>query len=333
MYNGVPPCHGAFLYSGFIGRCQINADWKFYKKSISYYRKLAFWVFCQRFSDIDHDDVDPFLLSCDEKVFCKIQGIIDLKKFVSRSYLALVYGLLYLPILILIFYSFNQAKYSTVWQGFSVKWYLKLLKNPLIIDAFFNSIAVAAISSVIACMLGTLCALIFYRYRFKGIKIMHSMLYCIIMSPDIVMGISLLMVFVILGIHPGFLTLLLSHITFCFPFVAVTVYARLSGFDPAVIDAAKDLGATEFEIFYKVILPMSMPAVIAGWLLSFTLSLDDVVVSFFVTGPGFEILPLKIYSMVRLGVKPEVNALCSVLFLLTLVAVMAAHFLIKEKSK
>lgn len=256
-----------------------------------------------------------------------------MKAFFSRSYLALVYSLLYVPILVLIVYSFNRAKYSTVWKGASLTWYVKLMHNSLVIDAFFNSLYVALFSSILACLLGTLCAVIFYRYRFAGRKVLHSMLYCVIMSPDIVMGISLLMVFVILGIEPGFLTLLVSHITFCFPFVAITVHARLSGFDPAIIDAAKDLGASEFQTFARIILPMSLPAVIAGWLLSFTLSLDDVVVSFFVTGPGFEILPLKIYSMVRLGVKPEVNALCSVMFVFTMIAVSTAHILVKERSR
>lgn len=256
-----------------------------------------------------------------------------MRNLLSRSYLGLVYSLLYLPIGVLIVYSFNSARYSTQWKEFSFKWYVKLMNNPLILDAFFNSLLVAVTSSLIACLLGTLSAVIFYRYRFAGRKILHSMLYCVIMSPDIVMGISLLMVFVLLGFDPGFLTLLLSHVTFCFPFVAITVYARLSGFDPAVIDAAKDLGATEFQTFSRIILPMSMPAVIAGWLLSFTLSLDDVVVSFFVTGPGFEILPLKIYSMVKLGVKPEVNALCTVMFIITMTVVLSAHLLVKEKRK
>jgi spermidine/putrescine transport system permease protein len=153
------------------------------------------------------------------------------------------------------------------------------------------------------------------------------------MSPDIVMGISLLMLFVLAGLTPGFLTLLAAHVTFCVPFVIVLVHARISGFDPAVVDAARDLGAREQDVFFRIILPMILPAVLAGWLLSFTLSIDDVIISFFVTGPGFEILPLKIYSMVKLGVTPEVNALCTVLFLLTLAAVFAAHILTKERKK
>jgi len=152
------------------------------------------------------------------------------------------------------------------------------------------------------------------------------------MSPDIVMGISLLILFVALQLPLGFWTLLLAHITFCVPFVVVTVLSRVSGFDKHLIEAARDLGASEFQTFRQVMLPLLVPAVAAGWLLSFTLSLDDVIISFFVTGATYEILPLKIYSMVRLGVKPEINALCTIIFGLTLVLVMIAQWLLKEKK-
>ena len=201
------------------------------------------------------------------------------------------------------------------------------------LDAFFNSMTVAVVSSIIATVIGTLGAFAVNRYRFAGRKIFFGLIHSVMMSPDIVMGISLLMLFVLMGVETGFLTLLLAHITFCLPFVIVTVHARISGFDPAVVDAARDLGAREFEVFFRIILPMILPAVLAGWLLSFTLSLDDVIISFFVTGPEFEILPLKIYSMVRLGVKPEVNALCAILFLITLAAVALAHFLTVGTAK
>ena len=250
----------------------------------------------------------------------------------KKSYLTLVYLFLYVPILVLIVYSFNAAKYATVWKGATLKWYTKLFENQMLMDAMINSITVAVASSIVATAIGTLGALAFYRYRFAGRRPLYAMVYTTMMSPDIVMGISLLCLFIFLGLKLGFITLLLAHVTFCLPFVIVTVYARISGFDPAVIDAAKDLGAGEFQIFRRVILPMTAPAVVAGWLLSFTLSLDDVIVSFFVTGPDFEILPLKIYSMVRLGVKPEVNALCTLMFIFTLLTVMAAHFLVKEKT-
>ena len=256
-----------------------------------------------------------------------------MKRWMGISWLTAVYAFLYIPLLTLMVYSFNQARYTTVWKGFTLKWYVRLMENQQLLDAFFNSLTVALVASVIATVIGTLGAFVVSHYRFAGRKIFFGLIYSVMMSPDIVMGISLLMLFVLMGMETGFLTLLLAHVTFCLPFVVVTVYARISDFDPAVIDAAKDLGAGEFMIFRHIILPMVTPAVMAGWLLSFTLSLDDVIISFFVTGPEFEILPLKIYSMVRLGVKPEVNALCTILFLLTLVAVTTAHFLTKEKEK
>ncbi|HDP26266.1 MAG TPA: spermidine/putrescine ABC transporter permease PotC [Deltaproteobacteria bacterium] len=245
-------------------------------------------------------------------------------------YLSAIYVCLYLPILILVIYSFNASRYSTNWQGFTLQWYSALFSNTSLMEAFRNSLLVAFSSSVVATVIGTLAALAFYRYRFWGRQIMSSFIYVVMMSPDIVMGISLLMFFIILGVQTGAFTLLLAHITFCLPFVVVTVYARISGFDRNIIDVAKDLGASEMQMFRHIMLPMIIPAIIAGWLLSFTLSLDDVIVSFFTTGPSFEILPLKIYSMVRLGIKPEINALSTVMFFLSLLTVTVSHLVIKE---
>lgn len=248
------------------------------------------------------------------------------------AYMASIYLFLYLPLAVLVIYSFNDARFSTDWRGLTLKWYVSLLHNSLLLDALANSLVVAAISSVVATLIGTLAAFAFFRYRFPGRKVLYSLIYVVMMSPDIVMGISLLIFFLFLGFPIGFLTLLLAHVTFCLPFVVVTVYARISGFDLSVLEASKDLGATEFQTFRYVILPMLMPAVLSGWLLSFTLSLDDVIVSFFVTGPTFEILPLKIYSMVRLGIKPEINALSTVLFGFTLASVSLSQYLLKERK-
>ncbi|HSL60882.1 MAG TPA: spermidine/putrescine ABC transporter permease PotC [Desulfotignum sp.] len=256
-----------------------------------------------------------------------------MKRWIKISWVSVVFAFLYGPLLVLMVFSFNQARYTTAWQGFSLEWYQRLLGNQQLLDAFFNSLTVAFFSSLVATFMGTLGAFVVAWYRFAGRKLFFGLVYSVMMSPDIVMGISLLMLFIMAGLTPGFFTLLAAHITFCLPFVIVLVHARISGFDPAVVDAARDLGAREHEVFFRIILPMILPAVLAGWLLSFTLSLDDVIISFFVTGPGFEILPLKIYSMVKLGVTPEVNALCTVLFILTLAAVLAAHVLIKEKKK
>lgn len=250
-----------------------------------------------------------------------------MRRFIKIGYVSLIYLFLYIPILILIIYSFNDTRFSTNWQGFTFKWYKVLITDGPLMEAFMNSLIIAFSSSTIATILGTLGAFAIYRYRFIGRKVMYSFIYVVMMSPDIVMGISLLMFFIMLGMKTGALTLLLAHITFCLPFVVVTVYARISGFDPHIIDVAKDLGASETKMFRHVILPMLMPAIIAGWLLSFTLSLDDVVVSFFTIGPSFEILPLKIYSMVRLGIKPEINALSAVMFLVSFITVTIAHFI------
>jgi len=250
----------------------------------------------------------------------------------KKIYLVSVYIFLYLPIFILIIFSFNSSKYSISWEGWSLEWYKKILDSPLLMDAAAHSIVIAVLSATLATMIGTLASVSLYRFRFKGRKALEGLLYIIMMSPDIVMAISLLALFIALHIHLGFVSLLLSHITFCLPFVVITVYSRLSGFDPSLIEAAMDLGAGEWRVFYRIILPLAFPAVLAGWLLSFTLSIDDVIVSFFVTGPTFEILPLKIYSMVRLGVKPEVNALATILFLIPLLCVSFSQLLLKEKK-
>jgi spermidine/putrescine transport system permease protein len=151
--------------------------------------------------------------------------------------------------------------------------------------------------------------------------------------PDIVLGISLLLLFSFFHINLGFTSLFLAHVTFCLPFVIITVYTRLTGIDKNIFEAAKDLGANEFIILLKITLPLLLPAIIASWLLSFTLSFDDVMISYFVAGPSFEILPLKIYSMARIGVKPELNALCSMIFLITLLVVVSAQFALRKKPK
>ena len=164
-------------------------------------------------------------------------------------------------------------------------------------------------------------------------KLLQGLLGVTLMSPDIVMAVSLLVLFIVLHIKLGFWSLLLSHTTFCLPFVTVTVLSRLQGFDRHLIEAAQDLGAAEWQAMARVVLPLAAPAIVAGWMLGFTLSLDDVVVSFFVTGPDFEVLPLKIYSMVRMGVKPEVNALAALLFALSLVLVGGSQILLRGKLK
>lgn len=250
----------------------------------------------------------------------------------KKIYATFIYILLYLPISVLIIYSFNSSKYAVEWKGFSTIWYENLMEDYTLLEAAGHSISVAFVSGIIATILGTLGALALYRYDFFGKKFINSLVYVLIMSPEIVMGISLLMLFVFISLPLGFISLLIAHITFCLPFVIVTVMARLNGFDKNIIEAAKDLGASEFVTFKSIILPNIFPSIVAGFLLSLTLSFDDVIISFFVTGPDYEILPLKIYSMVRLGVKPEINALCTIMFVFTLVMILFSQILIKEKK-
>ncbi|TQP15905.1 spermidine/putrescine ABC transporter permease PotC [Vibrio cholerae] len=249
------------------------------------------------------------------------------------SFMSLVYLFLYLPIIVLIANSFNENKFGIKWGGFTTKWYHALMNNDSLMQAAWHSINVAVFSATAATLIGSLTAVALFRYQFKGKKVVSGMLFVVMMSPDIVMAISLLALFLVMGAKLGFFTLLIAHITFCLPFVVVTVYTRLNGFDVKMLEAAKDLGAGEWVILKKIILPLAKPAVAAGWLLSFTLSLDDVIISSFVTGPTYEILPLKIYSMVKVGISPEVNALATVMLVVSLVLVFASQLLAREKVK
>jgi len=253
-------------------------------------------------------------------------------RWLKQLYLWLVYAFLYLPIGVLVVYSFNASKNPYIWGGFSGQWYTKLWQNEALIGAAVNSLLLAVSSAALSTLIGTLTAIALHRYRFRGKRVLNGMLFVVMMSPDIVLAISLLALFILLGVQLGYLSLLLAHITFCLPFVVVTVYSRLSGFNPQILEAARDLGASELRTILTVLVPIIFPAVLAGWLLGFTLSLDDVVVSMFVTGPTFEVLPLRIYSMVRLGLKPEVNALAAVLLALSLLALIGSQFLLLRKK-
>jgi spermidine/putrescine transport system permease protein len=248
-------------------------------------------------------------------------------------YLWLVYGFLYLPMAVLVAYSFNTSKYGTRWEGLTFQWYRNLASDTGLMDAAFNSLTVAVLAATLGTLIGTVGAIGLQRYRFRGRNFLQGLLFVTLMSPDIVMGVSLLVLFIALHIRLGFWSLLLAHTTFCLPFVTVTVLSRLRDFDRRLIEAAQDLGAGEGRAVWHVILPLARPAIAAGWLLSFTLSLDDVVVSFFVTGPTFEVLPLRIYSMVRLGVKPEVNAMATLLFAVSLLLVTVSQMLLRKGER
>lgn len=249
------------------------------------------------------------------------------------SFITLVYAFLYLPIIVLIANSFNANKFGMKWGGITTKWYDALLNNDSLMQAAWHSLNVAVFSATAATIIGSLTAVALFRYQFKGKGAVSGMLFIVMMSPDIVMAISLLAIFLVMGAQLGFLTLLIAHITFCLPFVVITVYSRLKGFDVKMLEAAKDLGAGEWTILSKIIFPLAKPAIAAGWLLSFTLSLDDVIVSSFVTGPTYEILPLKIYSMVKVGISPEVNALATIMLIISLALVITSQILAREKIK
>lgn len=254
-------------------------------------------------------------------------------RWLRGGFMAVIYAWFYIPIIILIVNSFNSSRFGINWQGFSTQWYRLLMNNDSLIQAAQHSLLMGVLSASCATIIGSLTAVALYRYRFRGKPFVSGMLFVVMMSPDIVMAISLLVLFMLLGISLGFWSLLFSHITFCLPFVVITVYSRLKGFDVRMLEAAKDLGASEVTILRKILLPLALTAVAAGWLLSFTLSMDDVVVSSFVTGPSFEILPLKIYSMVKVGVSPEVNALATILLLLSLLLVALSQLLLRDKTK
>ncbi|GAL03631.1 spermidine/putrescine ABC transporter permease PotC [Photobacterium aphoticum] len=249
------------------------------------------------------------------------------------SFMTLVYAFLYTPIIILIVNSFNASKFGMKWGGFTMKWYHQLVSNDSLMQAAWHSLNIAVFSATAAAIIGSLTAVALFRYQFRGKSFVNGMLFVVMMSPDIVMAISLLALFILVGAELGFLSLLLAHITFCLPFVVVTVYSRLKGFDVKMLEAARDLGASEWVILKQIILPLAKPAVFAGWLLSFTLSLDDVIVSSFVTGPSYEILPLKIYSMVKVGISPEVNALATIMLIVSLVMVISSQLIARDKIK
>lgn len=248
------------------------------------------------------------------------------------GFLGLILGLIYLPIGVLVINSFNAAKYGNKWGGFTWKWYEKLFKNDALMDAALNSLTVSIVAATVATVIGTLAAVALHRYSFKGKALLSSMVFVAMLTPEIVMAIALLIVFITLGVALGFVSLVIAHVTFCLPFVIVAVYSRLKDFDMRMLSAAKDLGANELRTFWEVILPLIFPAVLSGWLLSFTLSLDDVIVSAFVTGPSYEILPLKVYSMVKIGVSPEVNAISTLLLVISLLLVVASQLLIRKEK-
>jgi spermidine/putrescine transport system permease protein len=255
-----------------------------------------------------------------------------MNRFGKSLYIMTIYLFLYLPIIVVVILSFNNAEHSLVWQSFTFKWYATLLNNKPLLQVAWHSLALGLLAASSATIIGTLTAVTLFRYQFFGKKLLHGLIFILILAPEIVMAISLLLMYSVLKVPLGFWSLLLAHTTLCVPFVVVTVYGRISTLNSSVFEAARDLGASDSIIFGKIVIPLLLPAIAAGWLLSFTLSLDDVIISYFVSGPTFDILPLKIYSMVRLGVKPEVNALCTLILAFTLfVAIITYRTVFRRK--
>jgi putrescine transport system permease protein len=246
---------------------------------------------------------------------------------------ALTFGFafLYLPILLLVIYSFNDSRLVTVWGGFSTRWYGELFRNEPLMTAAWVTVRIAFVSALIATVLGTLAAISLTRHgRFRGRALFTGMIYAPMVMPEVITGLSLLLLFVAIDLGRGFWTISIAHTTFSMCFVTVVVQSRLIGFDRSLEEAALDLGAPPWKVFATVTLPLIAPAIIAGFLLAFTLSMDDLVIASFTSGPGATTLPMRIYSSVRLGVTPEINAASTILVGLVTLAVIIAALVTKR---
>ncbi len=247
--------------------------------------------------------------------------------------MTLGFAFLYLPILLLIVFSFNESRLVTVWAGFSTKWYIAMLNNQGLLDAAWTTLRVAVVSATVALLLGTMAGVTLVRFgRFHGRTLFASMVYAPLVMPEVITGLSLLLLFVAIDLARGYWTVVIAHITFSTAYVAVVVQSRLLTFDHALEEAALDLGCPPLRTFFTITVPLIAPALVAGWLLAFTLSLDDLVIASFATGPGATTLPMKIYSQVRLGVTPEINAVCTVLIALVTSGVILASLMVKRRT-
>lgn len=259
-----------------------------------------------------------------------------MRRLTVFNILSLIMGFtfLYLPIALLIIYSFNESRLVTVWAGFSTKWYSALFNNKEMLNAAWMTLRVAFLSATIATFLGTIAAVILVRMgRFRGHTLFSGMVYAPLVMPEVITGLSLLLLFVVVGITRGFWTIIIAHITFSMCFVAVIVQSRLLSFDRSLEEAAMDLGCPPLRTFFEITLPGIFPALISGWMLAFTLSLDDLVIASFTSGPGAKTLPMQIYSQVRLGITPQINAACTILIILATLTVLAASLLLKRPQK
>lgn len=256
------------------------------------------------------------------------------------AYVVLGFIFLYAPILSLVIFSFNESKLVTVWSGFSTKWYGELIRDPQILGAAWISLRIAVVTATLAMCLGTLAAFVLTRFgRFRGRSLLTGMSAAPLVMPDVITGLSLLLLFVsmqqLIGwpAGRGMTTIIIAHVTFCMAYVVVVVQSRLSDMDESLEEAAMDLGARPVRVFFDVTIPVIAPALVASWLLAFTLSLDDLVVASFVTGPGASTLPMVIFSKVRLGVSPSINALATIIIGIVAMGVAIAWWQMQRSAK
>ena len=240
---------------------------------------------------------------------------------------------LYAPIFILIAYSFNSSRLNILWEGFTLRWYSAIWQDAALVRSLQNSFIVAAGSTVLSVVLGTGGGWLLYRYRFPAVKLIDTLVFVPMIIPEVVMGVSLLILFVVIGLDLGYWTIIISHVTFCFPFVLVAVQARLAGLDPALEEAAMDLGATPARAFLGVIVPYLAPAIVSGALMSFALSFDELIVTYFTASAGTRTLPLEIFGRVKKGLDPTLNAISTVFVLATVVLVVATELLNRRGRK
>jgi putrescine transport system permease protein len=255
------------------------------------------------------------------------------------SILAFGYAFLYIPLVSVVFYSFNDSRLATVWGGFSTRWYGELFRNDQILDAMFLSLRIAATSATLATILGTMAGLILVRFgRFRGRALFSGMITSPLVMPEVITGLSLLLLFVSLQQligwpgQRGFSTITIAHTTFSMAYVAVVVRSRLAAMDESLEEAAMDLGCGPARVIFDITLPLIAPAMIAGWLLAFTLSLDDLVIASFVSGPGSSTLPMYIFSKVKLGVTPDINALASLIILTVSVGLLLSWAAMRKRG-
>lgn len=254
-------------------------------------------------------------------------------KLLKNLFIFLVFFFLYLPIIVLVIYSFNSSSMNILFENFTFKWYIELFKNNDLIMSFVNTLIVAITSTIISTIIGTISAYGLYKFDFPLKKLINSLIYIPIVIPEIVLGISLLSIYTLMKLELGMFTIILSHIAFSIPFVIVSVRSALSSETVYYEEAAKDLGASNFKIFKDVILPVIMPGVVSGAILAFTLSLDDVVISYFTAGPGSNTLPLYIYSMIKTGITPDVNALTTIMLTITFIALTSIAVIQSRKIR